>query len=1153
MNYQNVLKLLLLVLCIGSSQMVTGQQGWQLLQKTTNRDLFHNCSSPTLDGGFYMVSHYFVRNLADTIPDSIGIHVLKSDFKGEEIWAKEYHLDAEDVAFERYQKSIECLTMTGDTLAIIASDLEAQETSSARIYLKINPDGNIEEQYRLEDISAEEEIITNLNCELITDHNRELLYLGTHNSDDTKAVHLEKLSDSNNPISRSYFATDTLGEEMDLSLGSAVALDTGFVFNATVGDMEDGVAAMVVLDSLGVPMVASQYMMEDMSETRLEFLSVVATRDTCHIHLGIMTNVMDQSEFSTLVKTDSIGRVLWAKRLRSSVLITQGQELHLTGNNQLIVVGKYKDFGTTVGDFALFLDVDGNVLREMLYESEVSAWTDDVTLSDFDAMDINAIAFSNSIQLPNLLITSQGQQDDGAWAPMAIKTDLDGSTLCNFMNTVPHTLEDYTLLRDTLLIGQGVFVDRALSEFFVNDFNDYDLATTTLQDITLCRNDVPKDTFLDATVMGVDSMLVSYVWSKDDEPTGDTTAIINFVIPNTDEEPQYTVVATVLDQVCFTLCDTASISFFPEPEAFIEARYLCDADPSEKWLITAGNSMGSVASVEWQTTTGQILSDDITVAVPETPGAVYQATITDQCGLTASTTWEAPPFPVATIDLNFDNLCPVPGYITIIAGMIPVYDTPLQFQWQKDGVNISNEASIEVREADLNGGAVTYSVTVTDPCGNVDEISVDIDPSNFELSESSLGIDRLGLVNATPCPYALDAIFVDGTTGSATPNSIIWSTGETTPSILVTEPGDYTVTVVDACDRELTATVTITAADLDSPPPSAEIMNNGFNPCDYIISGVAIEGVDANGQAFPIDSSGWTGPGGFTSGNEQLIVTEVGTYTYTIRDICGKTASASVDVLSLDIPDPTVEISNGGLNAQCLVMLQAEGTSAPDLDEGMYEWNNGTGVQSNNVDGPGVFTVTYTDQCGQTVTAEITLTETDFIAPAPEVSITSSEVTEECDRTLTAEVTNNVEVTGYEWSNGKSGLSRDTIEVTKSQVGQYSVTVTGCGTSSSATFIADNAEIKFPDIFFPNSTSYEGVNATFGPEVSCPDFTDYKLEIFNRWGKRVFEADRYEDRWTGSLNNQGNRLEEDVYMWQCTYTSAAGEQLMKGSVTSVPR
>jgi len=76
------------------------------------------------------------------------------------------------------------------------------------------------------------------------------------------------------------------------------------------------------------------------------------------------------------------------------------------------------------------------------------------------------------------------------------------------------------------------------------------------------------------------------------------------------------------------------------------------------------------------------------------------------------------------------------------------------------------------------------------------------------------------------------------------------------------------------------------------------------------------------------------------------------------------------------------------------------------------------------------------------------------------------------------------------------------------------------------------------------------INKSFGPLVSCIDQKNgaYLLEIYNRWGKKVFESTNILDRWRGTLNNQGQFLDEDVYLYQCSY---AGELIANGHVTLV--
>ena len=107
------------VLVISAQQIMA--QGFQRIYDSSSRDLFHNCSSSTADGGFYVVSQFSVRNLPPG-EDSVGVHVTRCDMKGELMWGREYFL--EDAQYELYQKGIECQVLAGDTLAIVATDIE---------------------------------------------------------------------------------------------------------------------------------------------------------------------------------------------------------------------------------------------------------------------------------------------------------------------------------------------------------------------------------------------------------------------------------------------------------------------------------------------------------------------------------------------------------------------------------------------------------------------------------------------------------------------------------------------------------------------------------------------------------------------------------------------------------------------------------------------------------------------------------------------------------------------------------------------------------------------------------------------------------------------------------------------------------------------
>jgi len=252
----------------------------------------------------------------------------------------------------------------------------------------------------------------------------------------------------------------------------------------------------------------------------------------------------------------------------------------------------------------------------------------------------------------------------------------------------------------------------------------------------------------------------------------------------------------------------------------------------------------------------------------------------------------------------------------------------------------------------------------------------------------------------------------------------------------------------------------------------------------------------------------------------------------------------------LDLPDPSVQINQSTLGDNCLITLTAD-TSASETAVQMIEWSTGAEGQTIIVGSPGgTFNVIVTDDCGNTAEDTIELTDNDFhFNPASEVTISVGIPNDNCTADITAEIQPSGRVVSYLWSDGSTEPT-----LTADLMNEISLTVTdACGDIAIATKSPGGDTLAWPDVFFITRPNHEE-NATFGPYTNCPQLYsgDYKLEVFNRWGKKVFESTNILSRWSGSLNNQGNRLEEDVYMFQANWINLDGsESKKKGSVTMV--
>jgi len=81
----------------------------------------------------------------------------------------------------------------------------------------------------------------------------------------------------------------------------------------------------------------------------------------------------------------------------------------------------------------------------------------------------------------------------------------------------------------------------------------------------------------------------------------------------------------------------------------------------------------------------------------------------------------------------------------------------------------------------------------------------------------------------------------------------------------------------------------------------------------------------------------------------------------------------------------------------------------------------------------------------------------------------------------------------------------------------------------------DDDIIYVPNAFTPNN---DGKNDVFQPVLTGDCWLWYRFQVFNRWGKKVFESDYPGDAWRGEVNTKWGRGEsycaDGVYMWMIT-------------------
>jgi len=85
-----------------------------------------------------------------------------------------------------------------------------------------------------------------------------------------------------------------------------------------------------------------------------------------------------------------------------------------------------------------------------------------------------------------------------------------------------------------------------------------------------------------------------------------------------------------------------------------------------------------------------------------------------------------------------------------------------------------------------------------------------------------------------------------------------------------------------------------------------------------------------------------------------------------------------------------------------------------------------------------------------------------------------------------------------------------------------------------------------PIIFIPNTFTPDGNNSNdiWIPVISSPQTVDlYDLQVYNRWGERIFETTDLSQGWDGTY--KGNTVQDGTYTWMITVTY--GQQVVRKS------
>ena len=426
------------------------------------------------------------------------------------------------------------------------------------------------------------------------------------------------------------------------------------------------------------------------------------------------------------------------------------------------------------------------------------------------------------------------------------------------------------------------------------------------------------------------------------------------------------------------------------------------------------------------------------------------------------------------------------------------------YQWLQNGAALASNAS-NLFSVNASG---SFSVVATDGNGCTGTSS----PQNitvWPLPNPSIASAN-GLFEV--CPG--DSILLQS---SQTFNAYQWAQGTPpTPGNAqqqwISSAGTISLQVTDANGCSATTTATVTLAPIPNPVITA--------PANGLCAGQILTlstGLFSTYEWFLNNNS--------VSTNSTMIATEVGSYTVRVENAQGcADTSAVFQVLPSAIPSPPISISNPQPCAGEPVLLTA--TSAA----GSISWSNGQTGGQLVVFASGDYTATVTapNGCKSDSTFSVVYKPKPIIILGPDQTVF-------CDRAV--EIEARAQGT-YTWS-PSAGLYSPTelsTRVLPDVTTRYVLTadLNGCTHSDSVLITVEACEtLWIPNSFSPND---DGKNDSF--QAIGNDIGTYSLEVYDRWGQRIFSSSDPELGWDGTID--GVKAPSGVYVWRIEVYNTQG-------------
>jgi gliding motility-associated-like protein len=339
-----------------------------------------------------------------------------------------------------------------------------------------------------------------------------------------------------------------------------------------------------------------------------------------------------------------------------------------------------------------------------------------------------------------------------------------------------------------------------------------------------------------------------------------------------------------------------------------------------------------------------------------------------------------------------------------------------------------------------------------------------------------------------------------------------WNTGAASSNIEVSQPSIYWLTVTDDIGCHYTDSITVSQIQL----PQFSLGNDTTLCQTNLQLNAAVSGATAY-----VWNTGESSP--------SINVNQTGTYWADVtKDNCAYRDSVKI----VFNPYPVLNLGRDTtLCEEKTLLLDAQNAGAT------YLWHDNSNNQTYLVEKPGKYYVTVTDNnCSSRDTILINYNLKPVFSLGSDFSICSGQAI------ILKPTIQNEKSVNYLWQDGSSNPTYNVVAP-----GVYNLTLSNdCGSKTDSIVAMRGAcKLYVPNAFTPNGDGLNDVfKASYGENI-----TKFKMEIYNRWGQKVFESNDMTKGWDGTY--QQNML-KGVFVWIIKYDSVdLKNQIMKGTVVLI--